>query len=321
MSDEPLATHDEFVQAESLAALRALYRERGFDAGDEAFLERAQRDWRTVALAKAREVTEPPPELPPVVCERDGVRFSIFGVVHGLVGGQDREYKEFVNAAVARLDHVLIENALGYFYPARETTWIPDFVVLGIGGSFRVGLYVGLRLPLLLWEGLRELFKTGRSTDPEAFDAYDYSPVYHAIDPETRRGLDEYPPLPSWLQIDYEMSEWDRLGWRAGWAGAFAIVPRSAFMAGFARGYAASRGRVEVALLVGDLHTVEIQRFLEDPGLDHPLFRAGQAWGQRSDRSRRLAFLCAKLIHLALAGLGGSLVIVPVLLVVLALVV
>ncbi len=310
----PLASHDELVGLESIAALLALYRSRGCEGDDEAVLERAQADWRREALARARAVTEEPAALEPVVCEADGVRYAIYGVVHGMVGGGDRGYKAFVDRSLEALDPVVFENGLSWFYPSRgRSADIPDFWVLGALGSLRLGLYVGFTFPAQLWtlvlEGLRV---GGGGGDPDGFD---FSARYHAVDPETRRGLEEHPPLPSRLQIDYELTGWDAAGWLAAWRFPFAIVPRSLFMAGFARGFAERRGLRELALVVGDLHTLEVARFLAAPpgraGALHPLDAAGRAFGARGEVSRRIGAGGRKAVHLGLAAVGGLLGLIP----------
>lgn len=310
--EAPLLTHAEFVGLKTIDELLALYAGRGVTGKREACLERAQRDWGQVALAKAKETTESPERFVPDTVARGGVEYAIYGTIHGIIGGQDREYKDFVDGAIDELDLVLFENALFYFYPKKKGANIPDFAVLGLLGSLRIGIHVGLIFFILLWEGLKELLKVGRRAGDGA-EAFVYSPRYHAIDVETRRGLDDdYPILPSRLSIDYDMSRWNAAGPFAAWRDPFAIAPRSMFMAGFAEGYAISRGLERVDLVVGDLHTAEIQRFLEDPALDHPVFRSGQAWGRRSDGARKVAALVAKVLHLGLAGMAGVVVLIAI---------
>ena len=85
------------------------------------------------------------------------------------------------------------------------------------------------------------------------------------------------------------------------------------FMAGYAVGHARSMEMVEVPLVVGDLHTMEIIRFLEDPQLDHAIFKLGQWIGEKKGLSRMLSTFWAKTIHLSLAGLSGTLILGPVL--------
>jgi SAM-dependent methyltransferase len=300
-------THAEFLETADIASLKALYTARGVDTAGpkQKWLEQAQQDWQRAAMARARRVTEKPERLEPVRTERGGVQFAIYGVWHGLIGGRDKEYKDFVDATFATLDHTVFENGLQRMYPKKKYAIISDYSVLGVLGAIRIGLEVGFIFPVLIYELLSEIFKFGGS---KSADAYDYSPLFHAVDAETRRGLENWPPLPSRLQIDYEFSEWTRRGAFATWAAPYAIAPRSMFMAGFACGYAEANGLESINLVVGDLHLVEIQRFLEDPTLDHALFQRGVARGRRGS-ARVLPF--DKIVHLSIAAVAGCLILVP----------
>jgi hypothetical protein len=319
-SPEPTAAdvgpldHDAFVDATDLADLAARYQAAGVTLDGDALIRRALADWHRVSLARAREVTEPPPELDAVTAEADGVTYAIYGVMHGMVGGNEKDYKEFVDRRLSALPQVLFENGLHLYYPPSTYVVIPDYLVLGPLGSLRLGLEVGLFFPVLMFELLGDLFRRGGGSG----EIYDYTPAYHAVDPETRRGVDPAEPvLPSRLQIDLELSAWARRGWRAPMADPMAIVPRSAFMAGFAQGHAKSRGLDHVDLVLGDLHTVEVQRFLEEPGrwpAAEPFLAAGRAFGERSPLRYRLGIVRAKGLHLLFAAGAGCAVIVPVIL-------
>ena len=306
----PLLSHEEFLAQESLEAMLALYRERGFSGERAACLLRASQDWGRVALAKAEEVQDPPERFEPAICQRGGVQFAVYGMFHGMIGGGDKEYKEFINTPLRALELTLFENALGYFYPSQVAVNIPDFVVLDVAESISLGLYVGLRFPLLVWELISESLKLGYRRG-EGVAAFEFSPRYHAIDLETRRALDELPLLPSRLEIDYEMAEWEARTFWSTLRESYTLVPRSMFMAGFAVGYAESRGLNEVSLVVGDLHTAEIVRFLEDPDTAHPLFLDAQAWGRRSNFSRGLRSALAKGFHLTVSGMMGVTLLLP----------
>ncbi|MGE0708298.1 MAG: hypothetical protein AB7N76_18485 [Planctomycetota bacterium] len=307
----PLVTHDELVGAKDLAALEALYRERGAEGDREAVLQRAREDWHRLAVARAEELQPAnPARFEPDRATRGGVEFRVYGICHGILGGNDEGYKEFVDAALRDLDLVAFENAL-YFYPAKRRVMIPDFLPVGAVGSLRLGIYVGTGFPLLFLELLGDLFKRG--SGPDELAGYDYSPRYHALPVETRRGLEEDPPLPSHLQVEYEMTAWDAGPNAVRWRDPTVIVPRSMFMAGFAVGYARSRKLSALDMVVGDLHTGEVLHFLRDEALDHPLFRAGQAWGERSDSSRFLGTILGKVEHLGISGVVGSSILVALL--------
>lgn len=300
-------THETFLNFNSLQELYDYYRQNGVDESDAKILLKAQEDWHGVAMEAARGIEESPEAFEPVICERDGVSYQIYGVIHGLIGGDDKVYKQFVSDPIAKPDYVIFENGLNYFYKHKSGTVIPDFMVLGVLGSLALGFHVGVFFPRLIWDIVREIIKPANNRGAE--DGFIYDPKFHAIDPEIRRGVEPDPPLPSKLQIDYEMTRWDRSGPLGRMIDPFSIVPRSMFMAGFMVGHAKTRGMTEVPTVVGDLHTMEIVRFLEDPDINHPVFKAGESFGEKEGFSRALSFYWAKLIHLFLAGFSGALII------------
>lgn len=302
-------TADEFLGLGSLSELEAKYRGRGFEGGGrEELLLEAQRDWYEVAKVAAQGV-EKPERFEPLLVERAGVTYEIYGLYHGYIGGPNPEYKSFIREALGRLDFAVFENGISWFHGGVSGVTIPDFMVLGALGAIAVGAHVGVYFPIHLWEMVGEVFHFQAGTEESEFD---YDPRYHAVDPELRRGLCEDPPLPSRLQIEYEMDLWDNGGLLARVKDPYAIVPRSMFMAGFAVGYAEAHGLKRVPIIVGDLHTTEIQRFLEDASLAHPLFASAVSFGGRSTGMRRLLFALVKIRHLGLAGITGSLAMLPV---------
>ena len=305
----------EFLACESLAQLEQLYRERGAEQTGAALRKEMRREWNAVAMAEAhRTLADPPARLEPLEVERDGVTYAIYGVIHGLVGGHDRDYKELVNAALRELPHTVFEDGFGWFYPSQSAETIPDQTVAGFLGAVRIGLYVGIEFPLMLLELVAELLKLKLPFGGAEGDLLDYDARFHTLDPEVRRGVEPDPPLPSRVQIDLELQDWDAHGWLAGWKEPGAIVPRSMFMAGYAVGVSERRGVSRVDLVIGDLHTMEVVRFLEDPRwAEHPVFAAGRRLALRSAVSREVRRLAAKARHLGVAGLVGCLILVPAL--------
>jgi hypothetical protein len=310
-AEAALLSREEYLGLVDVAGLEAAFAARGFTGVRKKLLAKARKEWFGHAVAAAKEASVAPECLEPLSRERGGVRYDVYGVFHGIMGGNDRDYKAFVNKAVGELDFVVFENGLNHFYPHRAGAVIPDFMVLGVIGSLAIGLKVGVYFPMLLLEAFGELFKTRLTSAEDPLLSYDLR--YHGLDPELRRGLDEDPSFPSLLQIDLELSAWKRSRVKALIADNVAIVPRSMFMAGFAVGLAEARGDRRVSLVVGDLHTMEILRFLEDTELDHPVFIEGMQVGRRRGVFASLLFYWAKVIHLGCAGLAGSLVLSVVL--------
>ena len=314
----PLLDAAELMGLGSLAELEKLYRARGFQGEREALLLRAQQDWHRASLAEAKRLDPPAPaSFEPLLVRPHGLEVRVYGVIHGMLGGDDPAYKEFVDARLRGLSGAAFENGLTWFYPAEQAVTIPDFQVLGVAGSLGLGLWVGVLFPRLVWDAIREGLKLGRGRAGEAGqDLLEFSPRYHALDPDLRRGIDPDPPLPVRLQIEYEMGEWDRKrGLMAFLRDPFSIVPRSLFMAGFALGWAEGQGKQAADLVVGDLHALEVVRFLEDPARweQHPLFRRGRRFARLPAGRRALELALTKTVHLLLAAVTGCLLLLPVL--------
>ena len=307
-------TLDTLLAATSLVELRDAYQSAGETFADEEELtQRAQQDFFKLAREACRTPPAPPAELEPVTVSCGERQFAVYGVIHGMIGGASKEYKAFVNTRTRSLPLIGFENGLKLFYPCQRGFTIPDYVAMGVRGSLVTGLQVGLLFPVLVFESLREAFKLGGSDDGEDWDPVDYTPSYHALDPELRRGVEPDPPLPSRLQIEYELARWGSLG--AAWANPSAIVPRSMFMAGYALGYAEREGLGHLDLVVGDLHTMEIVRFLEGELPTHPLFLKARSMGASSPGVRRLALWATKFRHLGIAGgVGGGILVTLMLL-------
>jgi len=283
------------------------------DLDDEARLPAARADWITAATDEAKRQAEagPPASLPPVTVEAGGVTYALYGVIHGIVGGESRAYRDFVRDGVAALDRPVMENGIRHLYPNDAVEEIPDFAVLGIVGALWMGLLVAIQYPLLLWELARELL---RKDSPDAAFELESGVSYHGLDHEIRRALGPDGELPSGLTVDMEMSRWDNSTVRARLADPSALAPRSLYMAGYAVGCAGRRGTEQLSLVIGDRHTSEIALFLMDPTwAKHPLFQRGRRFGAKPDGARRARFAAAKIGHLLLMTLPFTAILVPAL--------
>jgi hypothetical protein len=303
----PLVSLPEILEAPDLRALLDRYRERNASSSDRELLAKLRSDWQTLADGAA-ESARAPDRFEPVVVERGGTTFRIFGVIHGIVGGDDRAYMRFVATGLEGASHLLVENGIGYYYRRPRNEWIPDFVVLGLARSIWLGFTTAWKAPLVFWDLAMELTRRRRaSAEHGVFD-----PAYHGMDPELRRGLDAEAALPARLEVPFAMARFDSGRARAVVDDPVACVPRSLFMAGYAVG-AAERDRLAtIDLLVGDLHTTEIAWFLAHRDYDeHAIFRRGSAFAKLSLTSRRIRFALAKVAHLGAAVVGIAPVAAP----------
>jgi hypothetical protein len=297
----PLVTLPEILGAPDLGTLLDRYRARDGALPERALVALLRRDWQELADREA-ETARAPARFEPVVVERGGRTFRIFGVIHGIVGGDDRAYMQFVASGLDGAPHLLVENGIGYYYRRPGNEWIPDFVVLGLARSAWLGFTTALRAPLVFWELASELVRR-RGATPTERGVFD--PAYHGVDPELRRGLDADAVLPARMEIPLALARFASRDPRAIADDAVACVPRSLFMAGYAVGACERDGLADVSLLVGDLHTTEIAWFLRHGEHDaHPLFLRGVAFARLPSARRRLGFAVAKMAHLSAAVVG-----------------
>lgn len=332
---EPLLDYEGFLAAKTLADLESAYRSAGvtkprpprkrlsrwLEAVELSLLRfrskayraefehgqvwlRIQEDWYLAALAHARKVESVPERFVPDCGELDGIEIRVWGLFHGMAAGAEAEYKTFVRSSLSELDTVLFENGVGYFYSPKSKVTVPDFAVGFPLASIRLGFWVGLRFPVLVKELLWDTFSLGHSFNPR--EPYTLSPKYHSLPIEARRGVEQDPPLPTHLMVEYELKGWEEAGALAPFKYPFAIVPRSMFMAAFAYGYAQAQDLEQVDMVVGDLHTGEILHFLAAPPREHPAWRLGEAYGRMTSGARAMKTALVKSAHLGLAASIGA---------------
>lgn len=305
-TQEKMPRYEDFIRFKSYQELEQFYQKRGFQSSKKKLLQKAREDWKTICIQRAENLAKKPEEFLPETVQLEDKTYYIYGLIHGLAGGDDAEYKTFVSKKIGALDYILFENGLNYFYPHQARSIIPDFMLFGVVGSFKIGLSVGLHFPLLLFTLLKEVVKPKKNEKKPAFMTCD--PLYHGIDAETRRGLDDYPALPSQLQIQIEMDDWEQK--RSNPADAL-VVPRSLFMAAFAHGFVESRQKNTANLVVGDLHTLEVAYFLKNLPQKHAIYQLGTQVGSLAPSALKRKFIFEKLKHLFSAGMGGVFGFIP----------
>lgn len=273
-------TPELFINASNLTSL----------ARNFASVQEIAECWQKVARAKIEANTtqlyEQKPELLDFLqIEHEGVSYQIYGVIHGWTGGVSAEYRALVQKSLQFEPEIIYEKMLGRFYGSKGAIETSDFCVLRRRGQFMLGLRMMLVWPLFLamavFEIGKELFTKKHN---EAADN-DYNNIhYHNIDRELRRGLDG--SLPTRLQIEYEMNCWH--GWRGFWDMdlLMRVVPRSAYLAEFARQWAREKGLHRLAIVVGDRHLTEVRHFLEHPTKNHWLIQTAQRHARQQARSR-----------------------------------
>jgi len=250
-STTPLSTQ-EILFAGTTKRLQEIYAEHGYILPThEQFIAQAISDWQAIQLAawdSSRKVPLPD-TLQPLVVESEGIRFSIYGIIHD--DDNSRDYAASIQATLRSPGPWYVEAALTDLTELdslAEAVEINDHV--GLSPSTRVTHGLGLR-PLL------ELY----TQDPEVeFLAGIRSPV--TIQQEnsvsTKLSWRYSGELPAYLLIEESFSR--------GFSPWLEITrERSALQALFVKGIAQKLGQRECKILCGGLHAAEIEYFLHYP--------------------------------------------------------
>jgi hypothetical protein len=236
-------------------------------------------------LAQVQSTDLPPPELDFIEFTFQGVTFRVFGVLHGVTGGMNREYRQFVRRHIrAAPVPKLGEKGMKVLYRGCGVEQeMEDWLVLRASDCFFMGLQLVLDPRCLRMITLDALGEMLRLRDPfvahqrRCVSDLGESPYFHYLNPDERRGLIGFPPPLEGLQRDLGLlsrpwasflprrapSKVQNAKWRRILLlSRFMHIPcRSLHMLHFAAAYAKRRGLSMVSLFVGETHNTDMLAF------------------------------------------------------------
>ncbi|CAG9186021.1 hypothetical protein [Cupriavidus pampae] len=225
-------------------------------------------------LAGDQDIAE---RIDSVTFEYAGVRCHVFGVLHGLTGGTNRQYKALVERAIQSAPGELVfgETKFAKLYRGVQVE-MDDWTEIPLRDAFRMQFKAALtpaRLFRLAYSSWRE-----RRTDrdrfgrggPRRLQDIGGSAAFHQIAPGERRRLAGFPGPYEYLVENC----WRRAGLGSmrgpvfpdpDWAWLAMIEPelniplRSVFMLEFATERARRLGAKEISLFVGEIHNSDME--------------------------------------------------------------
>ncbi|MFC1743825.1 hypothetical protein ACFL35_07505 [Candidatus Riflebacteria bacterium] len=301
-----------FINAGKLEDFSALSPYQGLST--ENMVQKLRTDWRDICIAEIEkksqylQETETSAEnevdfelekLDEIKVEKDGVCFFINGVIHGMIGGGTKKYRDLIHRTLSSSEEqLLFEAGFNHLYGSKKLKYanIPCFSVLGLIDSIKKGLHAGILLPLLLWEVVKEFFSAMPEDTP-----------YHSLDQEIRRGIEGVLPTP--LEVEWDLSKDKPL---LSFEDYPNIVRRSAYMAAFAEKFCEKNSITSCRLVVGDFHLTEIAYFFNNPELiPKDLLTLADRTTNSSTRIQGLLYLKENLLHNFIAGLAGFVSMLP----------
>ncbi|MCK4865199.1 MAG: hypothetical protein KAT06_07190 [Gammaproteobacteria bacterium] len=230
----------------------------------------------------------PPNSLDYLEFDFKGVTFRCFGILHGITGGLNRDYREFIKQSIKAIDGVkLAEKGMKQLYRnCGIEAELEDWAVLRPIDSFVMGFQL-LADPRSLWmitiDALREKFRkhdafiTNKRTNISDLGESSY---FHYLDEQERREIAGFLPSQQAISNDLKsMTHWysaiipksrhkkiDHPQWRRLLLleRVMHIPCRSIHMLHYALSYAQTHSHQQINLLIGETHNTDMQFLAEN---------------------------------------------------------
>ncbi|MFS1427310.1 hypothetical protein LMH73_009130 [Vibrio splendidus] len=204
----------------------------------------------------------------------DGVELHVYGILHGVFGGANKEYIEAVNLTIKESKGVrYCENAMMSLYDGLDVD-VHDWLALKTKEMFKFTFYALLNPRF--WYGMVKTIiseKLGRPrfgeegihTIPDSVS----STHFHLMPPQERREICGFPNAEEYLMLNIKRQE---TGYKKSFRFAdqnwkwleivepYASIPlRSMHMLEYAIHHAKKNGHMEISLFVGEIHNTDIE--------------------------------------------------------------
>lgn len=206
-----------------------------------------------------------------------GIRCHVFGVLHGLTGGTNRQYKALVERAIQDAPGELIfgETKFAKLYRGIQVE-MDDWTEIPLRDAFRMQMKAALtparllRLSRRIWSERRTKTDRFGRNGLRRLQDIGGSAAFHTISPAERRRLAGFPAPYEYLEENcrrrigtgntagpaFPDPDWD---WLAMIEPQLKIPLRSVFMLEFAVERASRLGATEISLFVGDVHNSDME--------------------------------------------------------------
>lgn len=209
--------------------------------------------------------------------EYNGVRCHVYGVLHGLTGGTNLQYKALVERTIAAASGELVfgETKFAKLYRGIQVE-MDDWTQIPLRDAFVMQLKAAatparlLQLSRCIWREKRTAADRFGRNGHRRLQDIGGSAAYHAISPAERRRIAGFPAPAEYLELNCQrrVGKGDRAGpvipdqdysWLAMIEPELNIPLRSVFMLEFAVERARRLGAADISLFVGDVHNSDME--------------------------------------------------------------
>lgn len=225
----------------------------------------------------------PPQSVPPLQTEYKGVKINIYGVLHGLLGGTNKEYVKFINKSIALAPGIKVsEKSMKAMYRGIDFE-LEDWLEMPIKDGFKLGFLI-LGNPILLYRVIKTIFieklrVNDKFENNKKINNLGGSPYFHLISPMKSRLLMGFPPSEDYLleninrrkgvykldKIKFPDTDWK---WLTSIERYVNIPLRSLHMIEYAIYLANKHKKDEVSIFVGESHSSDIFWYINEKNND-----------------------------------------------------
>ena len=286
---------------------------------------------------------KPPETLDYLEFNFRGVAFRAYGILHGVTGGLNRDYREFVKNSIRSVDGIkLAEKGMKQLYRNCDITQeLDDWLVLRPIDCLVMGFQL-IADPRCLWmitvDALREKYRKSDAfitNKRKNISDLGESPYFHYLDEQERREIAGFLPPQHSISNDLKsMSHWyssiipkprhkniEHPQWRRLLLleRVMHIPCRSIHMLYYALAFAKKHGHKKVNLFVGETHNTDMQfiashsdKFIntlneQQKKVMNKLITRGTKYGQHSSIIEKTSYLLNKTSYFSMLLLGALL--------------
>lgn len=237
-------------------------------------------------ILMSNQTIQSPDYLDSIVFEDDNIEFKVYGVLHALTGGTNKEYVEFVNKTIAyeksQNNFVFSEKAMKKMYRGIDKE-VEDWIQVPTKDLFTLGLKMILphNICKILFTIIKEKVSKNSRFNIRKPNLQDIggSPFFHLLKPSHRRIVAGFSNPEKYLNINlariinnekipspkFPDKDWS---WLSILEPHVNIPIRSIHMFEYAKAYAKKHNLKNVALFVGEIHNSDIDWYVNEFDID-----------------------------------------------------
>lgn len=249
-----------------------------------------------------------------IVLNYQGITFHVYGVLHGITGGTNREYVDFINHTIAHAPGLKLgEKSMLKMYKGLDGE-LDDWMQMTNKDTFSLTMRLFMSPPATY-----NIIKTTIKEKLTKYDRFDInnrqlsdlggSPYFHLLDPILRRGYLGFPSSHDYFIQNYHRRQntdksslkiirpdpdWKWLTYIEKYVN---IPYRSVHMIENAVLQAKENNATQVSLLIGETHSSDIHWYVNraalEPHLEHEIEKIKADAHMKNKLSRKIQYLAS----------------------------